>query len=319
MSMLRILALSMAILPGWFTAGADASQVSMRTDLDYSVLPASEQHGRVYLKLALKGIALAGNQARVPANVALVIDRSGSMRGEKIKRAQQAANLAVDLLGPQDDLSVISYASSAETMLESTGVEDKLRIKAMINRLEATGGTALYDGVRAGAVEVRKRFDTTHVNRIILLSDGQANKGPSTPGELGELGAELGKAGISVTTIGLGTRYNEDLMSDLAGYSDGNHMFVKNANDLLTAFRLEFGDVMAVVAQQVQVIIQCAPGVTPKRLLGREGSINGQRVEVNLAQLYGKQEKYVLLEMKVPAGADGQSLDIARGRLTFWI
>ena len=75
-----------------------------------------------------------------------------------------------------------------------------------------------------------------------MLSDGQANVGPSSPTELGDLGASLSKDGITVTTIGLGTGYNEDLMANLAGYSDGNHAFVKDAEDLARVFKYEFGD-----------------------------------------------------------------------------
>lgn len=84
----------------------------------------------------------------------------------------------------------------------------------------AGGGTALYAGVAQGASELREFLDPHRVNRIILLSDGQANKGPSSPSELGNLGAALISEGISVTTIGIGLGYNEDLMTQLAPRSD---------------------------------------------------------------------------------------------------
>ena len=113
------------------------------------------------------------------------------------------------------------------------------------------------------------------MNRVILLSDGQANVGPKSATELGELGMSLGKEGISVTTIGLGAGYNEDLMANLAGYSDGNHAFVENAEDLVRIFNYEFGDVLSVVAQDLVIRIQLMDGVRPMRLLGRDGEILG--------------------------------------------
>src|SRR4029450_1790476 len=90
-----------------------------------------------------------------------------------------------------------------------------------------------------GAAAVRKFLDRQRVNRIILLSDGQANVGPSSPGDLGNLGASLIKEGISVTTLGLGLDYNEDLMTQLARRSDGNHYFIENSSDLARRFGYE--------------------------------------------------------------------------------
>ena len=123
--------------------------------------------------------------------------------------------------------------------------------------------------------------------------------------ELGQLGQSLGKEGMSVTTIGLGLGYNEDLMSKLAIKSEGNHYFAENATDLARVFDKELGDVLTVVAQEIVVRIECARGIRPVRALGREADISGQRVTATLNQLYSEQEKYVLIEVEVPAGASG--------------
>ena len=109
----------------------------------------------------------------------------------------------------------------------------------------------MFSGVSKGASEVRKFLDSNRVSRVILLSDGLANLGPSTPSELGQLGHSLSKEGISVTTIGLGLGYNEDLMTQLAGMSDGNHAFVQNYSDLTKIFAAEFNTALTVVANQL--------------------------------------------------------------------
>jgi Ca-activated chloride channel family protein len=158
---------------------------------------------------------------------------------------------------------------------------------------------------------VRKFLDRQRVNRIILLSDGQANVGPSSPSELGNLGASLIKEGISVTTLGLGVDYNENLMTQLAQKSDGNHYFIENTTDLARQFGYEFDDVLSVVAQEVTVRITCSEGVRPIRVLGRESDITGQTVTTYLNQVYGNQEKFVLLELETPAGTDGMTRNIA--------
>jgi Ca-activated chloride channel family protein len=158
---------------------------------------------------------------------------------------------------------------------------------------------------------VQKFLERNRVNRVILLSDGLANVGPSSPAELGRLGAALAQQGISVTTIGLGLGYNEDLMTRLAGMSDGNHAFVEHPDQLVKIFDAEFGDVLSVVAQEVRLIIDCMPGMRPVRVLGRDAEIDGQTVSVSLNQLYSQQEKFVLLEVEIPPGVAGDSQPVA--------
>ena len=146
---------------------------------------------------------------------------------------------------------------------------------------------------------------------MILLSDGIANVGPSTPKELGELGQSLIKEGISVTTLGLGLDYNEDLMIALADKSDGVHRFIQEPQQLVTYFKEEFGNVMNVVAQQIDVLIECAPAVRPVRVLGRDAEIAGQTVRLKLNQIYSREEKYILLEVETPAGEVGTQQALA--------
>jgi len=252
-----------------------------------------------YLQVKLTGFRLEKEKV-APINVALVIDKSGSMQGGKIIHAKEAANMAVDQLRKDDIVALISYDDEVTVMLPATKATDKDMIHAAINRLSAGGSTALFGGVEKGAEEVRKFLDIERVNRIILVSDGQANVGPSSPQELGLLGASLGKEGIVVTTLGLGLGYNEDLMIQLAEKSDGNHAFVENAADLARIFRYEFGDLFAVVATDVNVTITCAEGIRPVRVLGREANIQGQQVQMALNQLYSEHQKQVLLEIEVP-------------------
>jgi Ca-activated chloride channel family protein len=122
---------------------------------------------------------------------------------------------------------------------------------------------------------------------------------------------------MTVTTIGLGTGYNEDLMASLEGYSDGNHAFVKNADDLAQVFQYEFGDVLSVVAQDVEVIIQCQNGIRPIRVLGREASILGQTITTTMSQLYSEQEKYVMIEVEVPAGKVNEQKALAEVQVSY--
>lgn len=280
----------------------DRETVTVSVATDHGVVR-SGQVNTAYLKVALRGGEIERREERTPVNVALVIDVSSSMSGEKIAQAREAARLAVDLLDEKDILSVVAYSDTVRVLLPATRVSDKREIKDAISQLQASGMTALFAGTSKGAAELRKFLDAERVNRVILLSDGQANVGPSTPQELGELGESLVKEGVSVTTIGLGLGYNEDLMVTLARRSDGNHAFVEDARQLAGIFEAEFNDVLSVVGQRVVVTIECPEGVRPVKVLGRDAAIAGNAAVVRMNQIYAGQEKFVLLEVELPASA----------------
>lgn len=288
----------------WMSAAA-AKQVDFKVAVATPVMQADKQQ-TAFVKISLTGFPLERAAERPSANVAIVLDKSGSMGGLKIQQARQAAITAVQSLSKDDIVSIIAYDERVRIVVPATKLgADKSAVINAISRINAGGNTALFAGVSKGAHEVRKFLDSQRVNRVILLSDGQANVGPSSASELAQLGASLGREGISVTTLGLGLGYNEDLMAQLAGYSDGNHAFVENAQDLAKIFEYEFGDVKSVVAQGVDVRIRCADGIRPIRVLGRQGEILGQEVHTRLNQLYSEQEKFVLLEVEVPPRAAG--------------
>lgn len=301
-----VLLASLALLP----LVSDASQVKLDVSLANPVLIAAKKQ-TTYLKVGLTGFELSGKEKRTPANIAIVIDRSGSMQGDKIKQAREAARAAVNRLNGNDIVSIVAYDDTVSVVVPATKASDRAAINAGIDKIQADGSTALFAGISKGAEEVRKFISRDRVNRIILLSDGLANVGPNSPGALGNLGASLSKEGISVTTLGLGTGYNEDLMTQLAQKSDGNHAFVERSSDLVKIFNCEFGDVLSVVAQEVTVTINCKPGIRPVKVLGRSADIIGQKVTASINQLYSNQEKYLLLEIEVPPGMANQARDVA--------
>lgn len=295
---------------------AAAHTIQLKTALDHTILPA-DQKSLAYIKVGLQGVTSESKNQRAPVNLAIVLDRSGSMSGQKIEHAKQAAIRALEHLNAQDIVAIVAYDTTVEVIVPATKASDKERIISAIQRLQPRESTALYAGVTQGAAEVRKFKDEKFVNRIILLSDGLANVGESEPDVLGKLGQSLGKESISVTTLGLGLGYNEDLMTQLASKSSGNHAFVENATDLVKIFNQEFGDVLSVVAQKVEVNIVCAENIRPIRVLGRDAEIHGQRVTTSLNQLYAAQEKYILLEIEVPATAVDIRRDIAQVNVSY--
>lgn len=285
--------------------------VKVKAGLATPVMQANSET-TAFLRVALTGFELGSDIKRAPLNVALVLDQSSSMSGEKIERAKEAAIMAVSKLSANDVVSIVTYDSTVRVLVAATKVSDKSRLYDAIQSIRANGSTALFAGTSKGADEVSRFLSRERVNRVVLLSDGMANVGPDSPKELGELGKALAKKGMSVSTIGLGLGYNEDLMTQLANYSDGNHDFVKNSADLARVFDREFGDAMSVVAQDVKIEIICEDGITPIRIVGRDGIIIGNRVTTRVNQLYSSQENYVIIEVNVPASKEGSKREVAK-------
>lgn len=277
----------------------------------------ADQIQKAYIRIALQGYELEDGEYRAPVNVAIVLDKSGSMQGEKIQQAKEAAIMAIERLRADDIVSVITYDTNVRVVVPATKVSDRHTIYAAIRNIQPGGSTALFAGVSKGAAEVRKFLKDERVNRIVLLSDGLANVGPSSPGQLAELGTSLGAEGISVTTIGLGINYNEDLMTQLAQNSDGNHIFAENAQDLKVAFQREFGDVMSVVAKNVVVTITFPENVRPIRILGRNDGNIGRETIIPLNQLYSEHVKYLVFEVELPPATEGEKLDVASVEVSY--
>ncbi|CAK9077826.1 Uncharacterized protein sll0103 [Durusdinium trenchii] len=296
-----------------YSSAAQANTVELSAELGHGVIDRSAKD-TVYLRLSLKALAARDRDRRAPINVALVIDRSGSMQGDRLAAAKKGVEAALDRLGPDDTVSLVAYNHEVDVLFKAGRLGSKRdAAERAISRLRAQGTTALYAGVKEGGAQVGEFRSDMKVNRVVLLSDGLANVGPSTPREVAELGRKLAGKGISVSTIGLGLEYNDELMQRLAAVSDGNHVFVERPSDLAEIFDREFGDALSIAARDVTITIECEAGFKPKRVLGRDADISGSRVTLNLAQLQADNERYVILELEAEGSYSADGLkDVAR-------
>jgi Ca-activated chloride channel family protein len=250
---------------------------------------------------------------RTPLNLAVVLDKSGSMTGAKLEKTKQAAMQLVDRLAPDDIFSLVIFSDHAEVLVPAQKVEDPDALKEKIEGIEAGGSTALHAGVKMGADQIQEYFSSKRINRVILLSDGLANVGPSSPRQLRQLGGDLAERGISVTTIGVGDDYNEDLMAGLAEASDANYYYVKDTEKLPEIFAKELGEMLSVAARDVRIEIICPDGVKPLGFIGRAERFENQKASVNLSQFTGGQNRYLFLRCLV----DGQTPEVARVKVSY--
>ena len=300
-----------------FATTPQAAEVKVEADLSQTVLPTSKT-GSVYLRLSLKSLAAAKRERDTRINTALVIDRSGSMGGDRIAAAKEGARVALERLPDDDTIALVAYNHEVQVLSDAARLgRSRDELASAIKQLRAGGTTALYAGVEEGGRQVEEHLSDDNVNRVILLSDGLANVGPSSPHELARLGRKLASRGITVSTIGLGLDYNEDLIQRLAPASDGNHVFVERPSDLAEIFDREFGDALSVAARDIDIIIECRLGFEPIRILGRDGKIDGNRITLKMNQLQSENERYVVVELKVPEGKSAGAADIADVRVDY--
>ncbi len=297
-------------------AASASAAVRLEAGLAQPVMLAGQKN-KAHSRVSLFGEKAQAAGPRPDATVCIAIDRSGSMTGEKIVAARDGAKSALAKLRDSDYVSIVAYDHLVEVVVPARHASDRAAIEAGIARLQPRGDTGLFAGVVKCAEEVRKFASKNRVNRIILLSDGMANVGPSSPSELGTLGANLAAEGISVATIGLGASYNEDLMVELAVRSDGSHAFAQNAGELVGFLDQELGAVTAIVARDVEVKIEGAAGTHPLRVIGRSADVVGQTVRATLGKINGGRQHVFVVEMDVDPMQAGSKRAMADVEIAF--
>ncbi|MDF1826247.1 MAG: VWA domain-containing protein [Verrucomicrobiales bacterium] len=310
-----MLALGAFLLAGMnpFLSHAQAkSPVAVRTELDKPLIHQCEDEQRVVIKIEVEGADVPLGE-RMPLNLSIVLDRSGSMSGGKLDQAKQAAEMLVDQLDRDDVLSLVVYESDVEVVIPAGRVGKRHQeIKRLIRRIQTGGSTALYGGVEKGGRELSEFLSKERINRVILLSDGIANVGPSSNREIAHLGSRLARDGMSVTTIGLGGDYNETLMTALAEASDANYYYVADVETLPEVFREELGELKSLVARDFEIEIHCPKGVRPIRFLGRPEELTSQTESLTFGTLAGGQTRELYLECAISPDVQGTLTEIAK-------
>lgn len=190
---------------------------------------------------------------RARINLALVLDRSGSMQGEKMELTRKAAALAIKSLSADDRISLVSFASEVETVVASTPVVDKATLLRRVEQIQAYGSTALFPGWQAGADQANLGLSDRHLNRLVLLTDGQANLGQTNPDPICTEVHNWFKKGLQTTTMGFGRDYQEGLLRAMAASGGGNHFYVETPEQLARYMELELDGLAATVGTQVRV------------------------------------------------------------------
>jgi Ca-activated chloride channel homolog len=200
-------------------------------------------------------------KGRPDLNLSLVLDRSGSMHGEKMIRAREAAMFCVDQMLPTDRLSVVTFDDRIEVLFPSEPVTNKQSMKDLISRVMARDSTNLHEAWRRGGLTVSEHLLEQGINRVILITDGLANVGITNTDEIVSQAMGLFQRGVSTSTIGIGADFNEDLLMPMAQSGGGNAWHVVEPNDMQHIFQVELEGLIAQFAHTVSLSLIPADGV----------------------------------------------------------
>jgi Ca-activated chloride channel homolog len=272
--------------------------------LSHPVLPAGTS-SKVDLLVAFRADSAQG-PARRGLNLSLVIDRSGSMAGAPLKHALQASRNLIERMGPEDWISIVAYDDSPLTVLAPQQVRDREAIEKALKRVNAAGCTNLTGGWEQGVNHVKAQQSRERINRVLLLTDGQANVGITQPEQILAKVKGAAGSGISTTALGFGTNFHEDLLIGMARAGEGHFYFIQSPDDAEGVFGIEMEGLSSVAAQNLVVTIQPAPTVKVASVLNRyRFEARGQQVEVGLGEVYSTEDRQLAVELSVDAGAAG--------------
>jgi Ca-activated chloride channel family protein len=245
------------------------------------------------------------SSASTPLNLALVIDRSGSMGDGKLEQAKLAVSQILDLMRPVDSVSIIDFDNVVSLTAEADSVTPGARIemKYEVNRLQPRGSTDLAGGWFAGCERVARRLTESRVNRTLLLTDGEANVGITGIPELSGHASALFERGVSTSTFGIGRGFNERLLEAMANHGGGNYYYIDSDQRIPELLLEEFNDLSAVTLKNVVLEVNFPAGVSAELLGDWRVEAGENRLVVNLADLSANRQVNLFVNLLTPAGS----------------
>ncbi len=245
------------------------------------------------------------NPTRIPLNLALVLDRSGSMSGAKLEYAKAAAKYVMERLHAEDRVSLVTFDDVVEIALPNSAAQN-VNIEKVLKTIEDRGSTNLHGGWLEGGTQVATKMRDGALNRVLLLSDGMANAGITDTASIANDVRGLAARGISTSTFGVGRDFDEDMMQAIAQAGDGNYYFIEHPNDLPRIFAAELSGLNNTFARTVSLGLETQNGVKILDVLNDiPRNQNGRLMLPNL-MFDGTLE--VLVKLEIPAGLNLEAL-----------
>lgn len=269
--------------------------IVIEADLHSDTLLASETEQETVARIAVSGLVKQlTKSSRIPLNLICVLDHSESMSGEKLQRAKEAAGMILNTIQPGDRCTVIGFSADSRVLVPTFDKgSGKVQTKAL-QGLEAAGGTNMSNAIRMAATLAKKAFAGNRVNRVLLLTDGH----PTKRDGLLETVGELAKLNIYTTALGVGTDFNEDLLSNIADLGRGAYYFIEDSQQMGDMVKKELAALQDIVAKDVNVHLRPRDRVTIEGVTGFEfDRLPRNEVMIRIGDMSSSDKKIVLLNV----------------------
>ena len=284
-----------------------AGEVNLRATLARPYLAATTTPQVAYALLEVQPSEVVA-QVRMPVNVCFVLDRSGSMKGEKIDRVRQATALAVDGLDAQDIVAVVIFDHRTEVLVPAGPMSDRRVFKERIARIRDSGGTKIAPALEKAIIEIQKDRRGA-IRRLVLLTDGQTEN----EDECLRRAEDAGRLGIPLTALGIGKDWNEDLLIDMANRSGGTADYIAQPDAITAFFQKTVQTAQKAAIQNANLNLRLVSGITPRAvwqvtpLINNLGykPISDRDVSVTLGELETGQGRTLLVELLVDPRSAG--------------
>ena len=273
---------------------------SLKVDVQASrhSLELSETEQLAYLLIDIHSKAQKLN-SQTPLNLSLVIDRSTSMRGERLDKVKAAVNILMSKLTSDNILSVVTFSDRAQLVIPAGHVANDIHVTAKINSIQASGGTEIFQGLFAGVEEIRQAPLTNYVNHLILLTDGRTYGDSEKCLELAYLAAE---EGINFSAIGIGTDWNDEFLDKLVAPSSGHTAFIENPEDIINHLGEQIKGLGQIYAQNLRLSLDFPQDITVEsgfKLTPFAQPLTIEESQINLGSIEGRVPLSFLLELKI--------------------
>jgi Ca-activated chloride channel family protein len=276
-----------------------SNSLTSNIELDHPLIIANKSNV-VYAVIELNASTVEREMKRPKLNLSLVLDRSGSMADKgKMEYAKEAAKSLVGFLDYRDILSIVEYDDSISVLWPASPVELPHIVKSRIDELYPRGSTNLSGGMMKGADEVEKNLNSDSLNRVILLSDGLANRGIINPQEIKKIVQKIKASGVRISTMGLGLDYNEDLMLDIAENGGGNYYFIESPKQMKRIFEQELNTLFTTVAKDIKISFTFSPKVKNIEVFGYQAKQKQNKIDIDVENLYSGEKRTILIRMEI--------------------
>jgi Ca-activated chloride channel family protein len=293
------------VAPVWADPGRrDAGPVQLGVELvQDKVLAGSDGLAAVSLTLAVAQVPQSDTPMVKAADLIIVLDRSGSMAGQKLHDACQAVMRLLDRLSARDRLALVIYSNGVQTLcpLARMDAGHRRRVRYAIQEIDAGGGTNLGGGLQRGIETVAFEPSGARQRKVILISDGLANQGITDPYTLGRMAANAAGRRVTVSTVGVGYDFNELLMTTIADHGEGRYYFLENPDAFAQVFERELASSRHVVASGVEIRVPLKKGLRLVHAGGYPVTVEDGVAVIRPGDLLSGQELKLFLTFKVPS------------------